>query len=139
MAEKDQTEVIRDHDLLVRLDEKMDMVSKTLSILVTSIDQRGQDIEALKTAKLLHEQETKQQEKEFEKLRGRISTVETTVETNKKEEDKNISLLINSSIIIWMGKHQKISVTGVIIFLIMLNFHDVIVPWLFGLFGYKVP
>lgn len=128
-----------DHDILIRLDEKMNTLSQGVSALVISTDQRGADIEELKTAKLLHEQETKQQEKDLENLRFRMTSVEDRVTKNKESVDKSIEIIRDSSILLWMQTHPRISSIMILVFLIMLNFHDIIIPWLFSLFGYRTP
>lgn len=125
----------KDHDLLVRLDEKMDQIGKVLEALIKTLDDRGKAIDELKTYNLLHKQETDTMWKKYDSLEDRVSEIESRV----KIDEAVIDVVKDASITLWIQKHPKLTTSLIIIGLIILNLHDVIVPYLFSLFGYKTP
>lgn len=130
---------IKDHDLLVRLDEKVDNIGRVLEALNKSLDARGQAIDDLKSYKLLHETETSRQNELLSTMDKRVTALESTLEIHEKTHDARIATLEQTSILMWTQKHPKATLIILGTLVIMINFHDVITPFLLSLLGLKVP
>lgn len=135
-----------EHDLLVRLDEKMDSLSRVLESLVKNLDERGRAIEELKTHNLLHKQETDTMWKKYDALEERITATElkseldrTRLEERIKADETNIDTIKQASIMLWIDRNPKLAIALGTGFILMLNFHDILVPYILGLFGYRTP
>lgn len=96
--------------------------------IVKSLSDRQDSIEDLKKQLDAHEATTGTNTSEHEDIKKRLEVVEKDVETVK-----------NSSVIIWMNKHPKITIGLSIIGLLAINFHEHIFPFIWGIFGYKIP
>lgn len=126
---------VKDHDLLVRLDEKVDNLGKILESLIISLDARSKSIDDLNTFRLLHEKETETQWKKYDELSIRVAATETRLKT-----DENVLFQVErASIMIWVSKHPKLTVFFLITAFLIIDLHDVIVPYLLSILGYKVP
>ena len=130
-----ETTTPKDHDLLVRLDEKVDNLGKVLESLIKSIDARGQAIDELKTFNLLHKQETETMWRKYDEVEKRVSKIESRIVI----DEAILEVVKQSSIILWAQQHPKLTTILLSVFFLVLNLHDVIIPYLFSLIGYKAP
>jgi len=125
----------QDHDLLVRVDEKLDSQTRILDELVELVKARGEDISELKTENLLHKQKTALQDKEHLELKDEVTKLKDKVTL----VSQRVTVVENASVVLWTQKYPKLAWVVFVSVLIMINFHDYFVPWLLGLLGYKSP
>lgn len=126
---------IKDHDLLISLNVKVDNLTTTLASLVDSMALRGAAIDELKTRELLSNKEHEQHLVEFKELASDVHDIKTKVEVHGTE----IENLKTTSILLWSQKHPKATWALIGAFLIVLNFHDLVIPYLLSLVGIKMP